>query len=143
MVTNAMTDGWWRWVLARLGFCAVDLGARGEAYAARWLKKRGMRIVGRNLRKGKGEIDLVALEGEWVVFVEVRTRSSEGFMTPEQSVRYWKRKAVTKTVRQMMRRHRGKGFLPRIDLVAIVWPEGAREPVAVRHHKGVMRVGGW
>jgi putative endonuclease len=119
------------------------LGARGEACAARYLKHHGMRIITRNRRRGKGEIDIIALEGDIVVFVEVRTRASEEFMTPENSVRFHKRRTVTRTVRQLMRRHKQKGFTARIDLIAIIWPENAKEPTAVRHHKAVMPVEGW
>jgi hypothetical protein len=64
-------------------------------------------------------------------------------MTPEKSVRYWKKRAVTRTVRKLMRRHTNKGFTPRIDLVAIVWPAGAKAPTAVRHHKGAMALAKW
>jgi putative endonuclease len=135
--------GWWQRLLALLRLKEMSLGDRGEAYAARYLKKRGMRIIARQRRAKGGEIDLIALEDTWVVFVEVRTRTSESFMTPEQSVRYWKKRAVTRTARNLMRRHMNKGFTPRGDLVAIIWPAGAKEPTEVRHHKGVLPVARW
>lgn len=122
------------------------LGAKGEAYAAKFLKQKGMRIISRNRRVvgGKGgEIDLIAIDGQWVVFVEVRTRASEEFMTPESSIRFDKKRAVTRTVRRLMRRHKAAGLTARIDVVAVIWPEGAKEPTAVRHHKGSMAVATW
>ena len=48
-------------------------GRRGERHAARWLRKRGLRILGRNLKTPIGEIDLLAQEGAWLVVVEVKT----------------------------------------------------------------------
>jgi putative endonuclease len=142
-MATAGNMGWWGWVLARVGLRARPLGERGERYAARYLKKQGMRIVGRNRFWRGGEIDVIGVEGEWLVFVEVRTRTSEAFMTPEASIRYWKKKAVVRTVRGLVRKYRVKGLKPRVDVVGIVWPAGEREPREVRWHKFAMRVEGW
>ena len=54
---------------------AKSLGDKGETEAARFLKKKGLKILARNFRRGRYEIDIVALDGECVVFVEVKTRS--------------------------------------------------------------------
>lgn len=54
---------------------AKDTGDRGESAAARFLKKRGMKIVARNYRCGRHEIDIIAFDGNCAVFVEVKTRS--------------------------------------------------------------------
>jgi putative endonuclease len=107
------------------------------------LKKQGMRIVGRNRFHRGGEIDVIAIDGEWLVFVEVRTRSSEDYQRAEASIRFWKKKAVVRTARGLVRRYRVKGLKPRVDVVAVIWPVGAKEPREVRHHKFAMRVEGW
>lgn len=65
---------------------ARSLGAIGEDAAERWLRGRGMRIVGRNLRTRAGEIDLLALDGETLVAVEVKARSGDAFGRPEEAV---------------------------------------------------------
>ena len=52
-----------------------SLGRRGERGAARYLEARGLRIIGRNVRHGSTEIDLVATEGSTLVFVEVKSRT--------------------------------------------------------------------
>jgi Holliday junction resolvase-like predicted endonuclease len=83
------------------------------------------------------------MDREFLVFVEVRTRTSEDFMTPEASIGKKKRETVRRTVRRLVRKHRMAGLVPRVDVVAIVWPEGEGEPQEVRHHKGVIAVGGW
>jgi len=54
-------------------------GARCEEAAARFLESRGLTIVGRNFRTRRGEIDIIARDGEVLVFVEVRLRSSAAF----------------------------------------------------------------
>ena len=63
-----------------------SLGDEGEARAARFLEKRGYRIVARNVRAGGVEIDIVARRGGLVVFAEVKTRRSRAAGAPEEAV---------------------------------------------------------
>jgi putative endonuclease len=135
--------GWWVRVGRSLGVLERPLGDRGEIAAAKYLRKRGVRIVARNRVKGKGEIDLIGIEAEFVVFVEVRTRRSEAYMRPENSIRYWKRKTIVATVRALMRRHSKVGLRPRIDVVAVVWPRGEKRPREIRWHRGVIAASSW
>ncbi|MCL2647305.1 MAG: YraN family protein [Phycisphaerales bacterium] len=134
---------WWRRVTERFRGGPKELGTLGEAFAAKYLKKQGMKIVARNRHFRRGEIDLIAIDGEWLVFVEVRTRASEAFMRPEDSLRHHKRQVVARTVRQLTRRYGTAGLTPRIDIVAIVWPNGAKKPSEVRHHRGAIAVARW
>ena len=62
------------------------LGRRGEDLAAEYLAGLGFRIVGRNVRTRYGEMDIVAREGETLVFVEVRSRRDDRLGSPEESV---------------------------------------------------------
>lgn len=134
---------WWDRVRGWCGLKEPPLGVRGERHAARHLKKQGMRIVARNRFHRGGEIDLIAIDGQWLVFVEVRTRSSEDYQRAEASIRYWKKKAVLRTVRGLVRKYRVKGLKPRVDVVAVIWPAGAKQPTEVRWHKFALRVAGW
>lgn len=59
-----------------------ERGRRAEREAALFLRRRGYRIIAQNVRTKLGEIDLVALKGDLVVFVEVKARSSDEFGTP-------------------------------------------------------------
>ncbi len=61
-------------------------GQRGEALAAAFLERKGMRIVERNWRYRRAEIDLIAEDGAVLVFVEVKTRASDAFGRPEAFV---------------------------------------------------------
>ena len=133
----------WQRLRATLRRPTPALGARGEAYAARYLQKHGYKLITCNRREGKGEIDLIVMNKESLVFVEVRTRSSEDFMTPEASIRSDKRQTVRRTVRRLIRKHKTAGLRPRIDVIAIIWPEGAPEPTDLRHHQGVIPLRDW
>jgi putative endonuclease len=135
--------GFCRRLSSRLRKPPLPLGARGEAYAAKYLKQKGYSLVVRNRREGQGEIDLIVMNREYLVFVEVRTRSSADYMTPEASIRADKRKTVRQTVRRLIRKHRTAGLRPRIDVIAIIWPEGAKEPAELRHHQGVIPLTSW
>ncbi len=64
----------------------LELGNRGESLAEKHLLETGYRILERNWRFSRAEIDLIAKEGEVLVFVEVKTRSSDFFGKPEESV---------------------------------------------------------
>ena len=131
------------WIRKKVTRRIPPLGERGEACAAKYLKRKGYRLIVRNRRHKEGEIDLIVMNKEFLVFVEVRTRSSQDFMTPEMSIRKDKRETVIRTVRRLIRKHKTAGLRPRIDVIAIIWPEGAKEPSIVRHHEGAIRLAIW
>ena len=68
----------------------LKLGQRGESLAADFLKNKGYRILERNWRHEKDEIDIVAMDGDMLVIVEVKTRSSDFFGDPADAVNYRK-----------------------------------------------------
>ena len=70
------------------------LGRRGEALAARYLRRRGWRILARNLREGRFELDLVVQRGDTTVFVEVKTRRTDDPVPPEDNVGPTKRRHI-------------------------------------------------
>jgi len=74
----------------------MTLGADGEAAAERWLRDRGFEIVGTGFRVRCGELDIVAREGRVVVFVEVKTRTSDAFGSPAESVTRVKRARIAR-----------------------------------------------
>lgn len=94
------------------------LGHRGEALAAEYLKKQGYKIVDQNVRSRTGEIDLVALDHDCLVFVEVRTRRSGGF-SPEESVARAKQQRLAVLGMQYVTQQRTPPNDWRIDLIAI------------------------
>jgi len=62
------------------------LGSQGESIAAAFLTGKGYTLLDRNWRYGKGEIDIICSKGEFIIFAEVKTRSSEYFGKPEEAV---------------------------------------------------------
>jgi putative endonuclease len=70
------------------------LGQKGEQIAEAFLEQKGYRILERNVRTRRGEIDLIAVEGQSLVFVEVRTRTGTSFGTAAESVTIRKQKKL-------------------------------------------------
>ena len=83
-----------------------ERGARGEALASALLEERGYRILARNLRAGRNEIDVVALEGGALCFVEVRSRSGDRFGRAVESVDRHKRKRLVTAAREALHQQR-------------------------------------
>jgi putative endonuclease len=95
------------------------LGALGEKMAADFLRKRGHRILERNYRCREGEVDIVALHGDTLVFVEVRTRTGGDFGTPEESITAIKKDRLVTAALRYLQDHRDLPSYWRIDLVAV------------------------
>ena len=76
---------------------AVSIGALGEEAAALALKKRGYKIIERNYRSKMGEIDIIAKDGQYTCFVEVRLRKTNSFGSPADSITEGKRNRIIKT----------------------------------------------
>ena len=105
------------------------LGRYGEDLALRALEREGYRIVGRNLRTRRGEIDVVALEGATLCFVEVRLRSRVDYGSSAGSVDGRKRRRVIDAARELLARESfPRHAALRFDVVAIDGVEGAAPP---------------
>ena len=95
------------------------LGREGEDRAAKFLAKRGYRILERNYRTRSGEIDLIALDRGVVVFVEVKTRTSNAFGAPELAVTPQKQRRMLKAALGYMKYKKLHQVPCRFDVVAI------------------------
>lgn len=98
-----------------------SLGARGEALAAAHLAREGYRIVGRNVRAGGVELDLVASRGGLRVFVEVKTRSGRQLGLPEEAVDARKRARLIRGASAWLREHGSRVRRVRFDVIAVEW----------------------
>jgi putative endonuclease len=105
-----------------------SLGQRGEAAAARHLSRQGLRVVARSSRSGLGEIDLVAIDGRTVVFVEVKTRRSTDAGHPAEAVDVPKQRRLTRLALGYLKRHGLLEYPARFDIVAVTWPADERRP---------------
>ena len=95
-------------------------GRLGEEATARLLEQRGWRILARNFRRRFGEIDIVARQGETLVFVEVKTRSSARFGAPAEAVDARKRRRLSKTALDYMMRTHLTGVSARFDVASVL-----------------------
>ncbi len=98
----------------------LTLGRRGEDAAADYLKRKGMKILERNLRTPVGEIDLVARHGRDLVFIEVKTRRGTAFGAPAEAVGPHKQRQILQTAKWYLNSNRGRGLQPRFDVVAVI-----------------------
>ena len=96
----------------------------GEDKACEHLKKIGFKIIERNFRKGYGEIDIVALDKDVLVFVEVKTRTSKLFGSPVEGINYWKLKTLIKMAQFYKLTHPNLPESLRIDAVAVLLSGG-------------------
>ena len=108
------------------------LGYRGERAAARYLRKKGFRIIQRRLRTPLAEIDIIAVDNRTVVFVEVKTRRSAAQGRPAQSIRASQRARLTRAALAFLKSHGLLEAAGRFDVVEVLWPQGQRRPVI--HH---------
>jgi len=96
----------------------IKKGKDGEVRAENFLKEKGFEIVSRNYRFRRSEIDLIIRKNNWLVFVEVKMRSSSVFGHPEQSVNAAKRKKIMEGAAQFLQESNWQGNV-RYDIVAI------------------------
>lgn len=108
------------------------LGDAGERQAAKYLQRKGYRIITRRFRFGRGDIDLVARDGETIVFVEVKTRRSSDRGKPEEAVDLFKQKQLTKLALAFLKRYNLLERAARFDVISIVWPDD-RQPPTITH----------
>lgn len=106
-------------------------GKLGELAARKHLKKQGMKFLAANFRSERGEIDLVFRDRECLVFVEVKTRSSEEWTRPAAAVDARKRRLLSQTALDYLRRLKNPQVQIRFDIVEVLLAdEAVRE---IRH----------
>ncbi len=102
-----------------------EIGALGERIAAEHLTGLGYVIRERNFRSREGEIDIIAQKDDFLVFVEVRTRRSHSFGTPEESVNAEKKERLIALAQAYMQSRDDLPLSWRIDVVAVeLGPKG-------------------
>lgn len=97
----------------------IETGQSGEKLAVEFLKKQGFKIIETNFKSKFGEIDIVAREGDVLVFVEVKTRSSGQFGLPEEAVNWRKIQHIIKAGQYYRMVRKNLPESERIDVVAI------------------------
>jgi len=97
----------------------IPLGRRGERAAEKYLRHNGYRIVARNFRAAGAEIDLVAMDGETLVFIEVKTRRSRIAGAPEEAVDKRKQTRMRRAAEVFAQRYRADEVEMRFDIAAV------------------------
>lgn len=98
---------------------AVSIGALGEEAAVKALKKQGYKIIDRNYRTKMGEIDIIAKDGEYTCFIEVRLRKNNSFGSPADSIDEGKRIRIINTAKHYAVSKRIYDTPMRFDVVLI------------------------
>lgn len=109
----------------------LSLGDRGEIIAGAFLSEKGYKILDKKVRAPFGELDLVAQNKDVLVFVEVKTRSSEQFGAPEEAVNAQKQKQMVKLAEWYAQKNTLSKMKMRFDVIAILY-NGVNAP-QIRH----------
>ncbi len=107
----------------------LRLGNSGEEIARRFLETFGYRIVARNYRCKLGEIDIIARDGETIVFIEVKTRTDSAFGSPAAAVTVKKQRQIARAAQWYLAEHGLYDAPARFDVIAIVREKGGRQQV--------------
>jgi putative endonuclease len=124
-------------------FPSRPLGHRGEASACRYLRQKRYKILARGDRLSPGELDLVALDGKTIVFIEVKTRQSADVGHPAEAVDTAKQRRLTRLAVTFLKRHGLLESPARFDVLALTWPEGQRRPTIEHFENAFDAVGEW
>ena len=115
---------------------ALEFGQTGEQMAARFLTDLGYIILEHNYRRGHLEIDLIALDGDELVIVEVKSRAYDSILQPEEAVDHKKRQALIRLANEYVKNHNRRENV-RFDIVSIVSNTSGTE---IRHLKNAYNV---
>jgi putative endonuclease len=108
----------------------LSLGKQGEALAADYLADRGFTILARNHRTPVGELDLIARDRRYLLFVEVKTRKGTTFGLPAEAVGAHKQRQILRAAQWYLASGKHPELQPRFDVIAVI--VGPGEP-AITH----------
>ena len=105
-----------------------EVGAKGEKLAAKFLKRKGYRIIHRNYKCKLGEIDIVAEQDRTIVFVEVKTRRTQEFGPPQYAITAAKKGQISRVAMFYIRDRKLVDQSCRFDVIGITFPPESRRP---------------
>jgi putative endonuclease len=106
-------------------------GQRSEREAAKFLRGLGYRLIAANLADKRGELDLLAVDGQTLVIVEVRSTSKPDPLRAAESVDLRKQKKLTEATLRFLARRNLLGIAVRFDVLAIAWPPDRKDPTII------------
>ena len=116
---------------------SLAFGKLGEQMAARYLTDKGYTIIEHNYRQGHLEIDLIALDKDELVIVEVKSRTDEAILRPEEAVNHKKRLALIRLANEYIKTHNRKENV-RFDIVSIISNDRGTEISHIENAYNVM-----
>ena len=111
------------------------LGKRGEDEAVRYLERKGYKIIERNFMCRQGEIDIIALDKNYIVFIEIKSRTSTEYGLPSESVTERKIKHMTKAIQYYLYKRNLEKENIRIDVMEVYVKE---EKYEINHLKQII-----
>lgn len=114
------------------------VGKAGEEAARSYLTGKGYRVIETNFRCPYGEMDLITFDGNVLVFVEVRTRTSDSFGIPAESITTEKLSRLKKTASFYMKTRYRQEVACRFDLIAIKMERGKMVLSSLRHYQNII-----
>ena len=112
-------------------------GQKAERMAVRFLKKRGYKIVARNHRTRSGEIDIIAREGDTLVFIEVKARTSNRFGSAKAAVTLHKQRQISKVALGYLKATEQSHVKARFDVVTVTSRQGTHDIDLIRNAFGL------
>ncbi len=120
----------------------LPLGLRGENAAAKFLRRQGYVIVAQQQHDHRlGEIDIIAAKDRTVVFVEVKTRTSQSAGNPAEAVDQHKRERMQRVALKFLKRKDLLSIRARFDIIAVTWPD-LQKPPQIEHFENAFEPSG-
>jgi putative endonuclease len=113
----------------------AELGRMGEEIAKRFLHSRGYRILDTNYRSRSGEIDIICQNRDTVIFVEVKTRTSETFGAPAEAVNTRKQERLRRLAQEYLINHKLESWPVRFDILSLLFRPQDRD-IQIEHITG-------
>lgn len=111
----------------------LEMGRRGEDLAAAYLKKQGCRIIDRNVNTPFGELDIICRDKSVIVFVEVKTRSSNAFGRPYEAVGPDKQRRIARSASHWLAAKKWTDKPARFDVISVTVRETEKGKVDIEH----------
>lgn len=122
-------------------FSTISKGAVGEDYTVKYLKKHMFRITERNMRNKYSEIDIIAEDKQYIIFVEVKTRTGEGDLRPIYAVDKRKQQKILKAAHYYLTQHQSNKQ-PRFDVAEVFLDEKSHKPYKINYIENAYTQGG-
>lgn len=110
-----------------------EVGIFGEDFTEKYLKKNGYKILSRNFHSRFGEIDIIAKNKTYIIFVEVKTRSEGAIYSPREAVDYYKQQKCIKTAEYYLVNNE-TNLQPRFDVSEIILKKDTKKPEVLNHN---------